>query len=156
MRARTDTLVWLGAGMVAGLTLVSGAILLERALFPGLFDFTSDYRVVATFSRMNIGGGYIGAYLAMALPFMLVFMLRPSAGSLCAMFALAIGAGYALAVTFARTAYAAGLIAIFITCLGWAWAVRHRRKSAVSFFVLSILAFVLGGGIILAAWTLAL
>jgi hypothetical protein len=151
MRARADTLVWLGAGIAAGLTLVSGATLLERALFPGLFDFTSDYRVVATFLGMNIGGGYIGAYLAMALPFLFVFMLRPSAGSLCAMFALAIGAGYALAVTFARTAYAAGMIATFVSCVGWARAGRHRRKSAVSFFVLSILALVLGGGIILAA-----
>jgi hypothetical protein len=67
------------------------------------------------------------------------------------MFALAIGAGYALAVTFARTAYSAGMIATFVTCVGWAWAGRRHRKSAVSFFVLSILALVLGGGIILAA-----
>jgi VanZ family protein len=150
MRIRADTLVWLGAGMVTGLMLVSGATLTERALFPGLFDFTSDYRVVATFSGMNIGGGYIGAYLAMALPFLLVFMLRPSAGSLCAMFAAAIGAGYTLAVTFARTAYAAGLIATLIGCLCWAWAGRHRYTSALSSLVLPALALVLGGCIIAA------
>ena len=151
MRTRADTLVWLGAGMVMGLTLVSGATLTERALFPGPFDFTSDYRVVATFSGMNIGGGYIGAYLAMALPFLLVFMLRPSAGSLCAMFAVAIGAGYALVVTFARTAYAAGLIATLIACLGWAWAGRYRYSSAFSSLVLPAFALALGGCIIVAA-----
>jgi VanZ family protein len=151
MRTRADTLVWLGAGMVTGLTLVSGATLTERALFPGLFDFTSDYRVVATFSGMNIGGGYIGAYLAMALPFLLVFMLRPSAGPFCAMFAIAIGAGYALVVTFARTAYAAGLIATLIACSGWAWAGRYRYSSAFSSLVLPAFALVLGGCIIVAA-----
>ncbi len=34
-------------GMIAGLGCVSVATILERALFPGLFDFSVDYRVVA-------------------------------------------------------------------------------------------------------------
>jgi hypothetical protein len=67
------------------------------------------------------------------------------------MFAVAIGAGYALVVTFARTAYAAGLIATLIACLGWAWAGRHRYTSALSFLVPPAFAVVLGGCIIVAA-----
>jgi hypothetical protein len=109
MRAHGDAMVWLGAGMAAGLALVATAVIVERALFTGIFDFTTDYRIVGMFSGMNVGGGYIGAYRAMALPFLLVFMVRPRALSLVAMFGIAMGAGYALVVTFARTRLRCGV-----------------------------------------------
>ena len=69
MRTHRDAMVWLGAGMTAGLALVAAAVVAERTVFTGLFDFTTDYRVVGSFSSMNVGGGHIGAYIAMALPF---------------------------------------------------------------------------------------
>ena len=128
LRTRGDALAWLGGGMTAGLALVAAASAVERALFPGLFDFTSDYRVVATFSSMHLGGGYIGAYLAMALPFVLVFLLRPSPLALLAMIVVAIGAGYALVVSFARAAYASASISTAIACLGWAWSARRNAE----------------------------
>ena len=52
MRTRGDTMVWFGTGMAAGLTLVAAAVLAERAVFTGLFDFKPDYRVVGTFSSI--------------------------------------------------------------------------------------------------------
>ena len=58
-----------GAGMAAGLALVAMAALRERLLFPGILNFEDDYRIVATFSSMHFGGGYVGVYAAMALPF---------------------------------------------------------------------------------------
>src|SRR5271169_2165382 len=152
MRTRGDALAWLGAGMAVGLALVAAATLAERAVFTGLFDFTTEYRVVATLSSMNIGGGYIGAYLAMALPFLLVFLLRPYGLSLLAMFGIAIGAGYALVVTFAPAAYTAALISTLTACLGWAWAARHRHSGTASVLALSALLLPLTiGGIAVAA-----
>jgi hypothetical protein len=56
MRTRGDTMVWFGTDMAAGLALVAAVILAERAVLTGLFDFTTDYRVVGTFSSMNIEG----------------------------------------------------------------------------------------------------
>ena len=151
MRTRGDTMVWFGAGMAAGLALVAAAVLAERAVFTGLFDFKPDYRVVGTFSSMNIGGGYIGAYLAMALPFLLVCLVRPRLFTLLAMFGIAIGAGYALVVTFTRAAYAAALISTLTAGLGWAWAARHRDTGRASAPALSALLVLTIGGIVVAA-----
>jgi O-antigen ligase len=151
MRIHGDAIVLLGTGMAAGLALVTAAVLAERALFTGIFDFTADYRVVGTFSGMNIGGGYIGAYLAMALPFLLVFMLRPTTLALLAMLAIAFGAGYALVVTFARTAYAAALLSILTAGVGWALAARHRLVGTVQALALPVLVLMLAGGIVMGA-----
>jgi len=151
MRIHGDAIVLLGTGMAAGLALVAVAVLAERALFTGIFDFTADYRVVGTFSDMNIGGGYIGAYLAMALPFLLVFMLRPTTLALLAMLGIAFGAGYALVVTFARTAYAAALLSMLTAGLGWALAARDRWVGTVQALALPVLVLILTGGIVMGA-----
>ena len=151
MRIHGDAIVLLGTGMAAGLALVTAAVLAERALFTGIFDFTADYRVVGTFSGMNIGGGYIGAYLAMALPFLLVFMLRPTTLALLAMLGIAFGGGYAVVVTFARTAYAAALLSILTAGLGWALAARHRLAGTVQALALPVLVLILAGGIVMGA-----
>jgi hypothetical protein len=118
MRMHRDTMVWLGAGMATGLALVASAVLAERAVTIGLFDFTTSYRVVGTFSSMHVGGGRIGAYIAMALPFLLVCLLRPRPLTLLAMFGIASGAGYALVVSYVRDAYAPALISSLIAALG--------------------------------------
>jgi VanZ family protein len=152
MRTHGDAIVWLGTGMAAGLALVAAAVVVERVLFTGIFDFTTDYRVVGTFSGMNIGGGYLGAYLAMALPFLLVFMLRPRPVSLLAMFGIAIGAGYSLVVTFARTAYAAALLSMLTAGLGWVLTGRHRRMGTIQALALPALVLMLVGGIVVGAF----
>jgi VanZ family protein len=151
VRTHGDTLVWLGTGMAAGLALVAVAVLTERVAFTGLFDFATDYRVVGTFSSMHVGGGHIGAYLAMAFPFLLVCLLRPRPLTLLAMFGIAIGAGYALVVTFARAAYAAALISTLTAGLGWAWGARHRHTGTASAPALSAMLVLTIGGIVVAA-----
>jgi hypothetical protein len=151
MRTRDDAMVWLGAGMMTGLALVAAATLAERAVFTGLFDFTTGYRVVGTFSSMHLGGGHIGAYIAMALPFLLVCLLRPRPLTLLAMFGVAICASYALVVTFARAAYAVALVATIAGSMGWAWAGRGRQKGTFPLAVLSALPLLLVGVILIAA-----
>jgi VanZ family protein len=151
MRTHGDALAWLGIGMATGLALVALAVLAERAVFTSPFDFTTNYRVVGTFSSMNIGGGHIGAYIAMALPFLLVCLLRPRPFRLFGMFSTAIGAGYALVVSYARTAYAAALISTLSAGVGWAWAARHRNSGTTSAVALSALGLLTIGGILVAA-----
>ena len=58
---------------------------------------------------MHIGGGHIGAYVALALPFLVVGLHRPRLAGLLAMVAVIALGGYTLVVTFARTAYVAAL-----------------------------------------------
>jgi hypothetical protein len=59
----------LAAGMLVGLVVVIGAVLWERAAFPGWFNFTSKYRTTALFWEMHVGGAAIDAYMALATPF---------------------------------------------------------------------------------------
>ena len=151
MRTRRDTIAWFGAGMLTGLVLVTLAALAERAVFPGFADFTTAYRVVGTFSSMHVGGGHIGAYIAMALPFLLVCLLQPRALTLLAMFSVAICASYALVVTFARAAYAAAVIGMAAASMGWVWAGRRCQKSAFLAAVLSAVPLLLVCGVIISA-----
>jgi hypothetical protein len=153
LRVRGDAMVWLGSGMTVGLALVATAAIVERALFPGVFDFSADYRVAASFASMHIGGGYIGAYISLALPFLLVCLVRRRALMLIAMTTVALSAGYALIVTYARTAYAAASIAIVIACFGWGWAARRgstpiRTSAALPALLLVIVAGIVVTGIV--------
>lgn len=151
MRTHRDAMVWLGTGMATGLALVASAVLAERAVFTGRFDFTSSSRVVGIFSSMHVDGGQIGAYIAMALPFLLVCLVRPRLYTLLAMFGIAIGAGYALVVTFAHAAYPAALISTLTAGLGWTWAARHRHTGRASAPALSGMLVLTIGGIVVAA-----
>jgi hypothetical protein len=151
MRTHGDALAWLSAGMTTGLAVVALAVLAERAVFTGLFDFTTGYRVVGTFSSMHIGGGYIGAYIAMALPFLLVCLRRPRPFTLFTMFGIAIAAGYALVVSYARTAYAAALLSTLAAGVGWVWAARHRTTGIASSLALSALVLLTIGAVLVAA-----
>ena len=151
MRTHGDAMAWLGTGMATGLALVASAVLAERAVFTGLFDFTTGYRVVGTFSSMHVGGGYIGAYIAMALPFLVVCLLRPRPLTLLAMFGTAIVAGYALVVSYARAAYAAAMISMLTAGVGWLWAARHRNTGTAPALALSALVLLTIGGILVAA-----
>jgi hypothetical protein len=108
-RVNGDALTWLTAGLALALILVALEVVVERDLFPGLLDLGADYRVVAAFSSMRVGGGHIGACLALALPFALIGCVAPRRMSWLALAVPGlIGGGYALAMTFARTGYLAG------------------------------------------------
>ena len=151
MRRQGDAMAWLGTGMATGLALVASAVLAERAVFTGLFDFTTGYRTVGTFSSMHVGGGYIGAYIAMALPFLVVCLLRPRPLTFLAMFSTAIVAGYALVVSYARAAYAAAMISMLTAGVGWLCAARHRNTGTAPALALSALVLLTIGGISVAA-----
>jgi VanZ family protein len=143
-RTHRDAILRFGYGMLLGLLLVSIAAVLERVAFVGVFDLHSDYRVVATFSSMHIGGGHIGAFIALALPFLFVCLDRPSARTMLLLAVIVALGGYTLVVTFARTAYAAASVAIMVTAAAWAIAQRAQGRRAVAALATMLPALVIG------------
>jgi hypothetical protein len=130
------------AGMTAGLALVAAAALAERAVFTGIFNFDTAYRIVASFSSMHLGGGYVGAYAAMALPFALALATRRGFARVIAA-AAAAGGVYTLVVTFARAAYGSAIVSSIVVALGW---LALRRKGAPS-LTLALPAALLAAGL---------
>jgi VanZ family protein len=108
------------AGVVAGLAGVTMLALWERYAYPGLFDFSRDFRVGTFFSSMHNGGSHIEAYLVMALPFLVAgayftrsWLIRIAIG------ALFIAATYVLMVTFSRGAYLAYALSLTVLIIAF-------------------------------------
>lgn len=128
-RTNGDAAYLFGFGMVLGLAGVALAAIAERLAFPGLLNFSADYRVVGTFSSMHVGGGHIGAYIAFALPFLSVCTARGRPWSLALLAVVSVLAAYALLVTYARTAYAAALAGALVAAFGAPLAILFRDRS---------------------------
>jgi hypothetical protein len=113
-------------GMMCGLLLVTAAALRERWQFPGLLNFSSDYRISAPFSAMHTGGAALDGYLALATPLLAVWLLQRNAplrsASVLALILLPL-ALYAGLATFSRGLYLALALAVVIVAIG---AVRRR------------------------------
>lgn len=96
----------LAGGMAAGLAVVTLAVLWERAAFPGLLNFTSNYRTSALFWEMHVGGAALDGYLALSAPFAVWAVLSARRPALWIGAAtLALLAGYAILTSFARGVY---------------------------------------------------
>ena len=123
-------------GMLLGLAFCSLAVIWERLAFPGLFNFASDYRPTAPFSAMHTGGAALDAYLAMAFPFVMLYLQGhpPHWKIACGLAALALGV-FAGLTTFSRDIYlayaAAGAV---IALLG---AAQHLRSGSLPLRTLS-------------------
>ena len=95
-------------GMLTGLALVACAAIWERWVFPGLMNFSSDYRTTAPFSGMHTGGAALDGYLALSFPLLSIWLLaRQSQIKVMAAIVLLAAGGYAGLSTFSRGLYAA-------------------------------------------------
>ncbi|WP_215409330.1 hypothetical protein [Janthinobacterium sp. JC611] len=95
-------------GMLAGLAMVSLFALWERAVFPGLLNLSSDYRITAPFSAMHTGGAALDGYLALSLPFAALWLARARSRWQAALALLLLAlALHAALTTFSRGLYAA-------------------------------------------------
>jgi len=151
LRARRadEAAALLGAGMLAALAVVAALVFAERCVFGSPGDFSSDYRVVASFSSMHVGGGHIGAFLALALPFLALCLTRRGWPLLAP---LAAGGLYALLVCFARTAYAASALGFVVLAAGWVLAAARRRRAvAASALAGAVMLAALGGALAVGA-----
>jgi hypothetical protein len=112
----------LGWGMVAGLGVVSLAVLWERLAYPGLWDFSTRYRTTALFWEMHVGGAAIDAYLTLATPFVVwALWITRTPLRWAVLAALALLTGYACLTTFSRGVYGAvlGSLLLLIVLLRW-------------------------------------
>ncbi len=115
--------IYLGYGVVIGLAGVIAVSCWERLLFPGLFNFSNDYRIIALFSTMHTGGGHIDAYLAMTLPFIAMLFLYSSRPWLTGLLGIGLFVTglYVLLVTFSRGPYFAAAIGFVVLVIGLLW-----------------------------------
>jgi hypothetical protein len=112
----------IAAGMQVGVAIVVGAALWERAAYPGLFDPAADYRIVALFWEMHLGGAAIDAYVALAVPFAAHAAMRAATTARwMAAAVLAIGLEYTVLMTHSRGACVAAAAALL------AYIVLQRR-----------------------------
>ena len=116
-------------GMTAGLALTILWIVWERAVFPGLWTFNTDYRVTGAFSATHTGGAYIDCFIAAAIPFLIVLTLEQRHWLVkIAGLGLTLASTYALMVTYSRGGYLAYAVAVAVVLL--ALVLKSARKSA--------------------------
>ena len=143
---------WFGFGMIGGVLGVAACSVVERLAFVGLFDFASDYRVLGPFASEHIGGGYIGAYLALALPFLVTALVRPRVAGVFAALVAELGGAYALVVTSSRSGYAVGAFGIAIVAVLWPLAsLRRAGARRLAAFVPVPVLLVLAGVVVAVA-----
>lgn len=117
-----------GLGAVAGLAVVSAVATWERWAWPGLTNFSTDYRTTALFWETHIGGAALDGFLALTLPFGLWAASAATAGrgrrAWWAAVAVLGLAGYAVLTTFSRGLY----LGVLAGALLW-WVMTPRAAS---------------------------
>ncbi len=102
-------------GLIFGLLGTVGFILIERLIFTGLFDFSSEHRAVGPFSAIHVGGAYVECFLVVSVPFLLKEISQTKSKLLLISGgALLVLASYALMVTFSRGGYLAFAISLLL------------------------------------------
>ena len=117
-------------GFVLALAGGSAAALWERLAYPGLLDFSTDYRTTALFWEMHVGGAALDGFLVLTLPFALLALLRTRSPWRFAIgLLIALLAAYACLTTFSRGVYLALPLALVPMVL---LADAQRRRAAAS------------------------
>ncbi|MBS3964743.1 MAG: VanZ family protein [Methylomonas sp.] len=129
------------AGMVLGLMGTGMFAVIERAVFPGIWDFATNYRINALFATMHTGGGHIESYLMLAMPLLAIGFVNESSGKLLKIvslmaFALSL---YALLVSFSRGGAIGFAVALPVLLAGLWWHGRARRMRSTRSLVWLVL-----------------
>ncbi|HEX8406031.1 MAG TPA: hypothetical protein VF670_15515 [Duganella sp.] len=114
-------------GLLTGLFFVTCAAIGERLQFPGLLNFSSDYRITAPFSAMHTGGAALDGFLALTFPVLAMWLFgRASVARTAAALVLLPLALYAGLATFSRGLYLAyAVTATVLLCSALPGWVRH-------------------------------
>jgi len=139
----------LAQGFAWALAVVVAGAVIERVLFTGLLDFSTDYRIVSTFMGMHLGGSQIAMFLVLAMPFTITVLGHGGVMLRFAVIVLQLLTAYALVVSYARAAYASAIIGIVVLAIATIIAARRptpeRRASFGSMF-LPLFVLVIGAG----------
>ena len=138
-------------GICGGLALVALGALWERAAFPGIFDFSTDYRTTSLFWEMHVGGAALDGYLALAVPFALWLAVESKERLvLVAAGTVLLLACYAALTTFSRGVFLALPVGVAV----WALlrARQRARTDAEGGWRAELLALVFVGVAVLIAW----
>lgn len=117
-RVHGDAMFFFAAGMVAAMALVAVETFVERAVFPGAFDILTSYPAAGPFASMHVGGGHLGVFIALAMPFAFLRRDRRHRLERMALRALTVAATYAVIITFSPIIYAAAAVSAALTFSG--------------------------------------
>ncbi len=98
-------------GLLVALAGVALTVAWERWAFPGLLNFSNDYRVTGSFASMHTGGAFIDGFLALSIP-LIALLFCGRAGCLTLALPLSAIAVYAALVTYSRGTYAALVVSV--------------------------------------------
>ncbi len=105
-------------GLFAGLILASMAALSERLAFPGLSNFSADYRTTAPFWEAHVGGAALDGWLVLTLPVLVWLLRREDRPGVAAALLMATAlVAYIVFTTFTRTTYVAALAGIAVSLI---------------------------------------
>jgi len=120
-------------GLMAGLAAAALTTVWERLAFTDLLNFSSDYRTTGMFWEMHVGGAALDGFLALALPFALLGIVRARRpahfGSAALVLALA---AYACLTTFSRGVYLAVPVGIAVFAVLYGLQIRQRQRVGAS------------------------
>lgn len=156
------------AGAIAGLAVTAALATWERWAWPGLANFTADYRSTALFWETHVGGAALDGFLAVTWPFAFWACLRTRAWGTWVMVMVLLGVvAYAVLTTFSRGLYlAVAVSALVLLLMHWKMTAhsdrmpwRHIAWFAAAALVFAAAAFVVfrGSGYrgLLALWLYA-
>lgn len=108
MRSNRRANELMAGGLTGGAAVVSILVLWERAAFPGVLNFSTDYRATALFWEMHVGGAALDGFLMLTAPFALWFLLQAKTPWKMALATAVVAAvAYASLATFSRGVYLA-------------------------------------------------
>ncbi|NIB43111.1 right-handed parallel beta-helix repeat-containing protein [Pseudomaricurvus alkylphenolicus] len=140
---------WVVAGMAGSFAVGALALIWERALFTGLFNFSTPYRATGLFSGTSIGGAAVDAHLLLTLPFVLLLPVVWKRIWVYIFAALILVAGlYGSFITFSRANYPAALASLLILVLSWIYANRRSWRPSKSWLMGGA---IMSGGVIMLA-----
>lgn len=146
---RKDVLsfIRLSYGMILGLALVCLVVVLERGLFTGLFNFSSNaYRVTGSFASMHTGGSHIDSYLVTMLPFIAVpVLLKNKLNNIILYSGLLLLVLYTIFVTYSRGPYFIAAAVGFLLAGGLVFS-SHNKVKKRYIFLMSVGFLTLAGG----------
>jgi hypothetical protein len=117
-RSSAVTLRRLMTGLALGCGAASAAVLWERAAFPGVLNFSTDYRATGSFWEMHVGGAALDGFLAITFPSTVWLLLRAARPLHLVAAAALVGLGaYAGLATFSRGVYVALPVSIALLAL---------------------------------------